>query len=363
MTRLYYLDALRSFCMFFGLFVHAGTLDSGAWPSTTSFFVSEHFRMATFFVISGFFAVMMLGKRGIIGFAQHRALSLVLPLITALVLLNPVTNWLVYCYHTEPVGFWAFLTGDRPAPVRPINWHLHLWFLFSLIAYMVLLPFFDPILKRLGAPVRWLLKAPKDLQIGIIAVLMLSGEIASRIVYAAVFEPMVAKTPVAWLFRGTLQYMPYFLLGALTFHHRALFEALHRISWPTLLVGIGLTVLHRQLGLSGTLDTMVQVVAEEILTVGVLTSLFALARRLFSKASQTVSNFNDAVYSVYLFHYLAIYMLGLWVTTWPLPFVAQFALVIVLAFALTYALHRLVIRRVPLLHLLFNGKNRLAHGT
>lgn len=135
-TRLHYLDALRSFAMLFGIFVHVGTLSSGAGLSQWIFWISDHFRMGTFFIISGFFAVLIFERRGAIGFLKHRATALLIPFFAALILLNPVTNWLVHLYHNGPVGLIDYLAGRAEPGARAANWFLHLWFLVSLIIYV-----------------------------------------------------------------------------------------------------------------------------------------------------------------------------------------------------------------------------------
>ena len=362
--RLHYLDALRSFCMLFGILVHTATLDGAEWLSTGSTTISEHFRMATFFVISGFFALMMLDKRGLRGFARHRALSLVLPLASALVLLNPVTLWLVYQVQTGPVGLGDFLRGDFPAPARPLNWHLHLWFLFTLIAYMALCPGLSPLLRTrpLARLLDWLATRPATVFAGLVAALMITGEIAGRALFALLFEPVVGDTPVSWLFRATLQYAPYFILGAAAWTHRPLFEALHRVSWPLVALGLALSVLRPLAGLGGGLGTAFEIVAEETLTVALAMALFSLSRRWLSAPRASVAALNDAVYSIYLLHYLLIYALAVWVFGDLRPHWLQFIVICLATFALAFTLHRLVIRPVPLLYLLFNGKRRLAPG-
>ena len=53
--RLYHLDALRSIAMLFGLFVHANMLHGGDFIPLVGL-TSIYFRMATFFLISGYLA-------------------------------------------------------------------------------------------------------------------------------------------------------------------------------------------------------------------------------------------------------------------------------------------------------------------
>ncbi len=359
-TRLHYLDALRSFCMLYGILVHAGTLNSAHGLSRTVFTSSDHFRMATFFLISGFFAVMVLNKRGTLAFWKHRALALLLPLAVALVLLNPPTNWLIQKADMPELGFVAFLTGDHGPLPAPVNWHLHLWFLFSLAIYVALLPAVLPLLRRLEPAANRLARGQADMVVLALAVIATLGEMAGRVVYGTLAEPVVDGTPVAWLCRGTLQYLPWFLIGALSFFSRPLFEAMHRLSWPALGLAGALQIGLWLVPLDGGARVVFEVIAEEMTTFAIAAALFALFRRALSGPSRIVTALNDAVYSVYLFHFLFIYTLGLFVFPDSLPFVLRFGLVCLGTFVAGFALHHGVIARIPLLRLLFNGKAGLS---
>src|SRR5262249_2759411 len=91
--RLHALDAVRGFALLLGIVFHS-TMSFLAsphqmWiivdksPSTTLmlvFFVAHIFRMATFFLIAGFFAHLLFHKRGERGFVRDRLRRIGLPL-------------------------------------------------------------------------------------------------------------------------------------------------------------------------------------------------------------------------------------------------------------------------------------------
>jgi len=248
-----------------------------------------------------------------------------------------------------------------PTPERPINWHLHLWFLVSLMAYVATLPLWRPGLA--SAPVRRLLACAAarqgDALIMGLGLAIIAAEIAARTLYTAVFEPVVGKTEVAWLFRATLQYAPWFVLGAAAYVEPRLYEALHRVSWPAIAVAVAMKAAWVWGGgaLSGPAATIAQAAAEEMATMAAATAL--LARRWLSGPRDWVTSMNDAVYTVYLFHFLIIYVLATTILPDTLPVHLRLGLVALGAFALGLALHRGAIARVPALALLFNGRTRL----
>src|SRR6185295_12452682 len=91
--RLHALDALRGFALICGVILHAAMSylpGFNVWPlldrspSATlavTFFVIHMFRMTTFFVIAGFFARLLLERRGVRAFVRNRATRIVVPLV------------------------------------------------------------------------------------------------------------------------------------------------------------------------------------------------------------------------------------------------------------------------------------------
>jgi glucan biosynthesis protein C len=78
-------------------------------------------------------------------------------------------------------------------------------------------------------------------------------------------------------------------------------------------------------------------------------------RALLDRPSRLVAGLADAAYTIYLFHHLAVIVLAWWLRSQDLGIWVKFPLLIGVTFALTLALHLLVMRRVPLVRLLFNG--------
>lgn len=60
-NRLFYVDALRCFCMLFGIFVHSASIDFNRELALMVFVrdASELFRMSAFFLISGYFTAFV----------------------------------------------------------------------------------------------------------------------------------------------------------------------------------------------------------------------------------------------------------------------------------------------------------------
>jgi glucans biosynthesis protein C len=145
--RLHALDAVRGFALLAGIVFHAsfsflplpgGTplwIVSDSHPSLAlgvMFHVLHIFRMATFFLIAGFFARMMIERRGVVGFVRNRATRIALPL---------VVGWPLLFASIVAVTIWAAVTAAHGRPLPPAPKYpgfptfplTHLWFLYVLL--------------------------------------------------------------------------------------------------------------------------------------------------------------------------------------------------------------------------------------
>lgn len=104
-TRRHDLDAVRSFAMSLGVVLHAClSLSFVPWPITdevrtegmTGLFAFIHgFRMPLFFLLSGYFAVMLWQRRGARGLISHRVRRVLVPMVVACFTILPLVHWSV----------------------------------------------------------------------------------------------------------------------------------------------------------------------------------------------------------------------------------------------------------------------------
>ncbi len=360
MGRLYYVDALRSFCMLFGVFLHTTTLgDFG--PALESIpLISDHFRMGSFFLVSGFLAGMMIDKIGARAFAGRRSVALMVPFFAALVLLNPPTLWLIYVYFDNPpAGVWAAIRAGLPDPnpVRgPAVWHMHLWFLLSLYVYVLIAGgvlwalrrrWAEAVLARAEALPGWLLPSLLALAVG-------AGVIVLRVSQEALAPASAEIFPI----RATLRYAPFYLLGLLFWVRPALWGAVHRID-PVLvalclgLVAVELAGLFDPASLEGKAYAMFR---RAVLTAASIFALLWLFRAVAAAKNPVTSLFGAAIYTIYLAHFLLIYVLASLLKPTGLEGFGLYAVVSLGTIALGLALHVYVVDRLGVLRFLFNGK-------
>ncbi|MDP7051922.1 MAG: acyltransferase family protein [Verrucomicrobiota bacterium] len=150
------MDSLRAFAMSLGLVLHASVMFA-LWtndPNRThdepskilhyTFELIHVFRMQLFFLVAGFFSLMVCQNRGAASYAKNRFMRIVVPFVLCVLLLQPlaaahylvdvvgdgeslVSRYVELLLHPEYI-----LREQRFAG----NWFWHFWFLHMLIYYI-----------------------------------------------------------------------------------------------------------------------------------------------------------------------------------------------------------------------------------
>jgi glucan biosynthesis protein C len=151
--RLHALDAVRGYALILGVVLHAvaaflADFPMAVWrlePSTTAavlYYVIHIFRMSAFYLMAGFFARMVVERRGLKAFIKDRSKRILLPLVVGL----PV----VFIFIGASLALGAlphgmdYLTSLTRAPPREPGAGpqsgidlAHLWFLYYLLIFYV----------------------------------------------------------------------------------------------------------------------------------------------------------------------------------------------------------------------------------
>lgn len=317
-TRIHSLDGLRGVLMLLGIPYHAALafsleswLISSAELSVSLEVLAEvlHvWRMPTFFIIAGFFAVLMLRRMGTRGWLRGRFQRLGVPLLFGVMVLSPL-QWVVV--GLSRTGAWSGAFEFAATRVWPPNnwWTIHLWFLVELLVYCVVLAVVavSPVRTRLGRMVRgvrWLTTRPL---VSLIAALVVSAAFVTA--GLALWEQWRLFDLTSGLVsRHLVIYAPAFVIGCvlgLSMQHLRVFVSLP-LAPVAALAGAGIAVV---LTARVAFDAEVPAVS---LVAGIAAAVlaFRVAERMFARPSRTVRWLVDASLPMYLLHQPFVVLFG-----------------------------------------------------
>lgn len=345
--RLHHLDFMRASMMLLGVLVHASHADYDLGNYEWLRFFSGSFRMACFFMISGYFAPVLLERYGGRQFMQKRLLVLGVPAVFCLVAINPPVLRAVEEYFST-----------APVPVEPnINWHVHIWFLFVLIIYTLAL---RPILFLSRTLCRWLARLLGESAGDLLFVLGLTLAAGVGMKAAEKWGPLLPGFDhLEGIVVPAIEHLPYFVFGMILNRSSAAFSWVHRRVGPWALTAIIL------LGVRYLLERrVITTTAEHLLHLGVAFgtafacsfALLGLAQKLITGPSRWVKLASESAYTVYIIHYLLIARLLVHTQRWGMSMPLRAVSAACFGLAGGVLVHVWVVNRVPLAAFLLNGR-------
>jgi glucan biosynthesis protein C len=357
-SRIVGLDAMRAILLSYGIFVHASNL-----KGEPLFVAIEHssglFRMAAFFFLSGLLAAITMDRATPRRWLAARAVALGVPLLFGLDVLNRL--FFLLHDHAPRVGFMAgFVERNR------FTWHLHLWFLFCLLAYSAAASAIRVVeLRRPGRrrPMSAELIPPHprlDLAAVALVIAFPFATLALQRLGARVPPLWSGLAPWKHIIVSTFRYAPYFFLGFFmprVAAVRALFSSpvywlIGLLSIPAVLDRPDLAVdLTRSPALGRALFDAGR--AAFALTFILVVTPLVVRQRSVPPALSALSR---SAYTIYLLHLLLIsacFHAFAWLGWGVYPaWIATIAIV----FAVATAIHFAVVERCPWARFLLNGR-------
>ena len=335
--RLHDLDALRAVAMLLGILLH-GTLfvlpePILLWPihdpaATGDPFYQvmiefiHGFRMPVFFLLSGFFSVLLWERRGLREFAMQRLKRVGIPFI-------------VGCLTVVPLGVWLVLHfGEgwkEPYWVLPLVWLFgtlgHLWFLWYLLLMAAGLVIAARLGVRFGHPIIWWLTIPLSLAS---ALLMIEPVVGGD---GDAGTGLVPNPALLWY------YTCFFVFGAFMYRR----DIVVRRWWSVALIPatgaftlvVYLLYLHNG-HIGGTPEnaymfrnwlTLVATVFDTAFAWLMCIGLMGLFRWIAARERFWVRYMSDASYWMYLMHMFLVILGQRLVVGWPIHYHLKFLLV------------------------------------
>ena len=321
-SRVHYLDNLRALAMLMGVYLH-GAL-AYAEPSRSIWLASNPdgrividasiwwihlFRMSVFYLLSGYFAKLLIERKGLKKFIHNRLIRVALPFILFFpVLMIAMTIVVVFAvaYVKEPEGLLQLIVSAsrNPDSAGSSPWStMHLWFLYYLLMFSLIAIVlghwtwlkFDWLFRRTG----FLVFSPLALVPGV-----MGGGVP-----VAAPESFI---PTWWPF---LFYGLFYLAGWQLYGREAFLDRLQTWFWPLIVAGTLLYVPYYRLLpmldvsliqqekylLDGERYLVECVLTAYLSAIWTLVALLA-GQRFLSALNPWLKFFADSSYWVYLIH-------------------------------------------------------------
>lgn len=351
-TRYFGLDFARATLMLLGIVFHSSLIYSHnsdwhtSYTSHSEFFntlseVIHYFRMNAFYMIAGFFFVLVVEKYGVKKTLLERLIKLGVPLLVV----GFTFNAFITSLYQDKAPLWSF------EYISQGQWVYHLWFIGNLLVYYLAAIWFVARFTCRNTS-RKLDSVKKIAFLALLVTPLLS--IALTLVGGK-----IAPTKVLFLtFEALLGYFPYFVLGMYFWQQKErVFSLMNMTNAMKLLLVALLLIMLMQ-----SVDLMAIRWSLYLLVVGFAGGFLAMTVIIWlnfigNKSSKLVGKLTESSYTVYLLHEpLIVFVFVTFLAALELNLYISFALLCSIVLGVSYFVHFGLVKKSHMLMFLFNGK-------
>ena len=381
--RYYGLDALRGAMMMLGVVLHAAMFYIATPPPGFAVILDPNrsvlfdgvvafihsFRMPAFFVLAGFFAALLVEKRGLWETYKNRLARVAAPLALALVTILPVTLFFmmrfafavrfgIHDFTPPTLEQKRIFVREAAAQGIPVTqlFIVHLWFLYYLCYFYLLIP-----------ACRLLVSASRAIDPGLRKLLASpAGFVALGLLTAATVWPfhggqlhdvfrLAALIPDPHAF---VYYALFFVLGYFAHTHRDVVQILTRHVWRWGLLALALLALAQYASYLEYYEHgnhLAAVLAQAFCTWALIYFFVGVTLRYFDQPSPWVLYTSQSAYWVFLVHMPLIAIVAWWLVRYDLPALIKFLVVVGVATFVCFSTYHYAVQRTWISRFL-NGK-------
>jgi glucan biosynthesis protein C len=382
--RFHALDAVRGGALMLGVVFHA-TLpfllgpqlwivrDAASTELTVTFYVLHIFRMTVFFLLAGFFARMLLERRGVGGFIKNRLNRIAMPLAMFWPIVFTAIVAVLIWVSVRANGGVAPQGEPPPSPLTVEAWPLtHLWFLYVLLFFyagalllrglVVLIDRKGGLRERLVDPVVRVIAGPA-------AVMFLAAPVFAALYFSPNWMAWFGiPTPDHGLIPNATALICYgiaFGFGWLVNRQTSILQDWAKHWFSNLSLGIFCTVVCLLMqGVTpvitpaeGGFETMLYAALYALAVWGWVLGLIGAAVRFMTRENEAVRYVADASYWIYIIHIPVLLVLQALIQPLELDWYAKFPMTLGLTFAIGFVSYALFVR-YSFIGAILNGKKQ-----
>ncbi|XVJ66419.1 MAG: acyltransferase family protein [Lacibacter sp.] len=304
-------DALRAAAMWLGVVLHALIVyketPEANWPHDQSAYLFldwlydfiHIFRMPLFYLVSGFFAHLVIAKYGMLFFLKQRFKRIVIPFVISLIVIVPLS---LLPFHFNRFYFqehYLFQEAVILSFRQMLSWNgmAHLWFLYYLIVFYVL---FCPLYRFLFHTKPSIENIFKKYRIGIPFLLLSLYFLFFALLYFSHYITPPVYTGIKPAINYILYYGFFFSSGWILYYYYHEFSMISRLGVFSLIIGIVLSVFRFVAG--EKLSYLSSVLLASLETFFMVYGIIGVFIRFFNKGSRFWRYLSDSSYWVYLIH-------------------------------------------------------------
>jgi len=374
-VRLYYLDWLRVLAIL-TVFVYHSTrffnvedwhVKNPTWyPAVEVWNVfAGTWMMPLIFVISGASLFYAVGKGGAGKFVKDKTLRLLVPLLVGVFTHASLQVYLERFTHGQfsgtyfqflPQYFNGFYEGGNPASGNFALTGMHLWYLWWLFLFSILL---YPLLCWLkGGGQRVLSRLGDGLALpGVVYLLALPILLLQMIVDPG--DMIMAKKEAGWYL---VIYLWLLLSGFVVVSHAGVQASIRRLRWLSLALVVVLMGAYLFLVFQpapATFGTPLHALISTLRGLSAWCCVLAalgMGMRYLNFSTPFLTYANEAVLPFYILHQTVLLSVGYFVVQWPIPDLLKWAIILVTSLAIIMMIYECLIRRFNVMRFLFGLK-------
>lgn len=363
--REYFLDSIRAYLMLLGVPFHVSLIystqkwavnstDASLWLTLFNDFIHA-FRMQVFFVISGYFSYMLYLRYQPQRFLKVRLERVGIPLLTAIPLITLPQFFMLKEWTQKLSGWDNFSLYEK---FNNLMWELisHLWFLVVLV-----------VLTTLGMlTFRWLRDQKHAIDYQRVGWGSLTLGVMAWALLWCLFRRAIFILQPDWLMNGlfsigvmqSLFFMPFFMLGALSWKHKALKQLFVRFNpvmcFGAIVVFVAYCANQRMSSGEGWLYELDALIST-LMGLCMLNVCFCFGHKLLNSHSPRIMYLVNASLFIYLVHHPLTLLYGIYITPHISNNTLGFFVGLIMVFGIAFLLYEIHLR-IPLLRFLFSGK-------